>query len=279
MNPWVKWLHISHVFQWWFSPPLWVVALDHCQDGLFNPALGKKPIPFCQCLQKLSHVHPWNPPFWRFSQIKLTFCVSFFFLIVNSSHTNTIKLYEVRHNSSLPEVTACELQGNVTTHIISTWWKVSLEQRVIVVWGEPHHQAVLGWGSIFAGHKPRLGPQMWCQLAVWPKACSFTRWISHLFMCGYPFLPEWFGRFREAKIGCVWYKSRQQVSPTWLPDIRNLGRNSGHGMEELLCHVPPCLTGRDASYTSSVLPCLLCENCEKSLKSVNLGYWLVLEGF
>lgn len=41
VNPWVKWLHISPVFHWWFSPPLWVVTLDHCQAGLLNPALGK----------------------------------------------------------------------------------------------------------------------------------------------------------------------------------------------------------------------------------------------
>lgn len=142
----------------------------------------------------------------------------FYFLIVNSSHTNTIKLYEVRHNGGLSVVTACELQRNLTAHIISIWWKGSLEQRGIAVWGEPRHQVVPGWGSVSAGHKPRLESHMWCQLAVRPKTCSFTQRVSHLLMYGYPFLPEWFGRFREAKIAYVWCKSRQQVPATWLPE-------------------------------------------------------------
>lgn len=76
VHPWVKWLHISNVVQWRFSSPLWVVTLDRCQPCLFIQLWGKA-IPFCQWVWKLSHVHPWNPPLWRFNQVKSAFLVSF----------------------------------------------------------------------------------------------------------------------------------------------------------------------------------------------------------
>lgn len=76
VHPWVKWLHISDVWQWWFSPPWWVVTLDCCQAGLFMQLWGKanSALPVSAGAVSCS---PRSPPLRRFNPKKTAFLVSF----------------------------------------------------------------------------------------------------------------------------------------------------------------------------------------------------------
>lgn len=231
VNARVKWLRISHGFQWWFSPPVWVVTLDLCQAGLLNQLWG-------EASASRSHVHPWNPPLWRFSQIKLTFYLSIFSFF-------NCEFIPYKYNKTWPSQTQEWPFWNNSMWIMK---KSDYSHHINLLkgfsWTRSHcslrracPQEVQGWESISAGRRPGLGSQMWCHLAVWPKACSFTWWNSHLFTCKgrYPFLPECFGGFSEVKIACVWCIS----SNKYLLCVRDLGRSTGCGMEERPCQVPP----------------------------------------
>lgn len=76
VHPWGKWLHISDVSQWWFSPPLWLSPWIAARLACLSSS-GEQPIPCCRAFGSCIIVTPWNPHLWGFNQIKPAFSESF----------------------------------------------------------------------------------------------------------------------------------------------------------------------------------------------------------
>lgn len=156
-------------------------------------------------------------------------------------------------------------------------WRFVLSRVSHSCLGDPCCQVVLCWVPAPAGHRPGPRSPLWCELAVWPKACFFTWWNSHLFMCGCPYSQSGLEDWMRQRWQCVQCIVNRYPSGSWtLGPWKEPWAWSGAAG-------PPGARGASLvewqADTCSVLPCLLCENGDKPQHSVNLGCAVGVRGF
>lgn len=146
-----------------------------------------------------------------------------------------MKFDQLRHWSGLSEITACELWRNQTPHMIPPCRKVALEQS-------PQSEESLPRGG------SRLRVHL-CWAQTWlgipdmvPFHCVTSGMFLYLMECpslyvGIPLFPGMLWRIQWGKDDMCVALEQPQVPCACLPDIGDLGRCTGCGMEELLCQL------------------------------------------